>query len=287
MKNDQHDEINLFQKLNDIAPYLKRSQSKIAEAVMEKPRDVLKMTISEFSLVTGTAASTIVFFCQKLGFSGFRDFKIALAQELELIESMKVNFNELPATTKNFVKFIIENTQKALNAVPDELYKKAASLLLKTDIVEIFAYGFDAIAAKDIFIKLKHIGFQVNFYSNSFMQAISAASLTKNSCAFAIASNYSIDILDSIEIAHSHEAKVIAIVPSSSKIGKKSDIFFPVYLKSNFLLEDSMLAKYVQLFIIDNIYLKLLELGKNRFEISYKEFENILSMKRKKINTII
>ena len=59
---------------------LRPSERKLADYVLESPREVLDLSMTEVANRAGVSQPTIARFCRALGFSGFREFKIRLAQ---------------------------------------------------------------------------------------------------------------------------------------------------------------------------------------------------------------
>lgn len=273
---------SFFQKLKDRLPFLKPAQARIADYIIKYPRVVINLTIKELAKETRTAPSTIVDFCKNLNFSGFRDLKIALAQELDLVESMSLNVSKISETSKDLVAFISENLDYAIKLVPQENFNKACKLILKSSVIEILAFGFDAVAGHDLFIKMKQLGFQTNFFENPFMQSLSASQICGEGCAIAISSSHSsTDLLDSMNYAKKAGASIISIAPPSSKILENSDVQLPTYPKTKVLPEGGILTRYIQLLIIDTLFLKLLEMEPERFSENYKRFECIINYKRR------
>lgn len=57
------------------------SENEIANFVINNPEVVVNNTITYMANETGTSETSINRFCKKIGFKGFNDFKIALAQD--------------------------------------------------------------------------------------------------------------------------------------------------------------------------------------------------------------
>ncbi|TYB93766.1 MAG: MurR/RpiR family transcriptional regulator [Kosmotoga sp.] len=276
------DKNSFFQSLKDELPYLKPAQHRVAKYISEFPRLVINLTIKELAKETNTAPSTIVDFCKKLGFNGFRSLKINIAQELELIESMRLDFDKVSNTSRNLVQYISENLNHTLPLIPSESIKKACKLILHSKIIDIMAFGFDSIAGRDLFMKVKFLGFQANYFENAFMQSVSAAQMTEESCAIAISSSHSSsDLVDSMNYASNAGAKIISIAPPNSKILSKGNIQIPTYSKTKVIPEGGILTRYIQLLVVDSLFLKLLEMGKERFLDTYIKFEDLINYKRK------
>ncbi len=273
---------SFFQRLKDELPYLKAAQARIAKYIIKNPRYVINITIKELSQKTNTAPSTVVDFCKKLNFKGFRDLKIALAQELEMVESMKFNLDKVSKISRNLLDVINENLEYSLLQLFPESIEKACEYILNSKMIDIMAYGFDGVAGHDLFIKMKLLGFQTNFFDNPFMQSLSAYQMDEKSTAIVISSSHSSsDLLDSMKYAKESGAKIISMAPPNSKILEKSDIKLPVYPRAKVLPEGGILTRYIQLLAVDTLFLKLIEMGKDKFKKSYSNFEYIINSKRK------
>src|SRR5687767_2049256 len=60
----------------------KPAERVVAEFVLANPEEVMHMSISEASQNVGVGESTIIRFCRVLGYKGYQDFKLRLAQDL-------------------------------------------------------------------------------------------------------------------------------------------------------------------------------------------------------------
>lgn len=274
--------VSVFQSMKDVLPTLSESQGRIARIIIEQPTKVLQMNIIEFARLCNASPSTVVDLCKRLGFSGFKTLKIAIAQEINLLQTMRPDPSRISQITKDFFGFIFSELKESIQLVSEDQIEIAAKIILESKVIEILAYGFDGIAGKDLFLKLKEFGFQVNFFDNPFLQSISAAQLGESGCAVAISSSHSsTDLLDSINYSRNSGAKVIAIASPASKIAQSCDILLPTYVETEVLSEGGFLTRYLQLLVIDLMVLKMLELDKEKLEKKYRDFEQILAYKRR------
>lgn len=273
---------SVFQSLKDVTPYLKQAQMKVAQFLQDNPDRLINMSIVQVSRETGTAPSTVVEFCKKMGFPGFKSLKIAVAQEMELMKSMKVNMNRVADISSDLATFVFANVQEALSLIDKSELKKAAQVVTRSSVVDILAFGFDSVAANDLFLKLKEFGYQVNCFHNPFLQSISASRIGKEGCSIAISSSHSSrDLLDSMRYARHSGAVVIAVAPPDSTIAQEADIVLPTYTRTKVLPEGGFLTRYVQMFVVDMLVLRMMEIDKTKFSRAYREFEQILNHKRR------
>ena len=60
---------------------LGKAGKRVADWIMENPGDILPLSIVELAEKCDSSEATIVRFAKKLGFSGYQELKISLAQE--------------------------------------------------------------------------------------------------------------------------------------------------------------------------------------------------------------
>src|SRR5262245_55082070 len=58
------------------------SEVKVAELILAEPETVLGSSVSSVADRAGTAESTVIRACQRIGYKGFHDVKLALARDL-------------------------------------------------------------------------------------------------------------------------------------------------------------------------------------------------------------
>ena len=144
-----------------------KSEIEVINFIKENPNLVLNMTIGELANQTFSSNTTIIRICKKLGFNGFRDFKI---EYLRNIESLKYLNNETDFTLPFQEN---EPTWQIINSISN-VYKDSINLInseLNTaeleDIVEVldtsprtfvFGIGYSKITAMNFINKLVKIG---------------------------------------------------------------------------------------------------------------------------------
>ena len=100
----------------------KPSEKTVAEFVLRNPEQVMQMSISEAARDVGVGESTVIRFCRALGYKGYQEFKLRLAQDLvEPVEYIHENISFVDSTgdlaQKVFQTNIkaVEDTMKALD----------------------------------------------------------------------------------------------------------------------------------------------------------------------------
>ncbi|MFL2094873.1 MurR/RpiR family transcriptional regulator [Marinilactibacillus psychrotolerans] len=72
---------NIFTRITSNRPNLTAAENEIANYILENPKDASESTITLLSKKIGVSEASINRFCKKIGFNGFNNFKIAVAQD--------------------------------------------------------------------------------------------------------------------------------------------------------------------------------------------------------------
>lgn len=270
--------------INILYDKMGQAEKRIADWLLENPGEILPLSIIDLADKCNCSEATVVRFARRLGFRGYQDLKIALAQETNSTSvstniTVDDSMEEIYDKVCNDIYCSLERTKMVLNTtVMEEVCKKIAS----ADKIVIFGLGNSASIALDASHKLQRIGYNAYAYSDNHMQAIVAAHLTSSDVAIGIShSGSSKDIVEALKIAKEIGATTIAITNSGkSPIQKHSDLtLFTASdeTKHNILALNSRIA---QLSIINAIYFYLVYNKSETALKSIKETEHSLMSKK-------
>ncbi len=246
--------LNIKVMYNDMG----KAEKQIANWLLENPGEILPLSIVDLAEKCGCSEATIVRFAKRLGFSGYQELKISLAQETnKSVVSTNITKDDSPYTMYekvcNDIYCTLERTKKALEKTALE---NAAKKISNCNHIAIFGLGNSASVALDASHKFLRAGCDAVAYSDNHMQVIAASHLGKDDVAIGIShSGSSCDIVDALKIAREHGAATIAITNSGkSPILKQADYVLCTEAeetKYNLLALSSRIA---QLSIIDALY---------------------------------
>lgn len=171
------------------------TEERIADYILANLDDVPDMVIQQLAENTFTSHSAIIRLSQKLGFSGYRSFKVALIHDIQSNKHAPTivdpNFPFLPMDgsmdiAKKMADLTIETVRKTLVKLEKDKLNKAADLLEKADKIFLFATGDSQIRARSYqnkFIKInKHLIIGDEYGESAW----NALSMGKNDCALFI-----------------------------------------------------------------------------------------------------
>lgn len=144
---------SLQQRIAACSDRLTTSQKEMADYVIAHPLRVVSMPIKELSEQTGFSVASATRFAQALGYSGYPEFREALAQSLEsLITPLLRRGTAQPATAARsaremFMASISEdmaNLQQTSNALDERTCEQAVALLSGARRVYVYGSGQSA-----------------------------------------------------------------------------------------------------------------------------------------------
>lgn len=159
--------MTLFQKLLDYQNFTD-SEKIMFQFIKQDTQRLTTLTIDEFAHEVYVSKSSVVRFCQKLGFKGFSDFKIALATELNLFtqQDNKVHV-DMPIKEDNSVDEILkifstlhyQAIDSAHKSTDPDSFEKAAELIEKAPLISLWGYSNSMMVAMDFNHKMRSIGY--------------------------------------------------------------------------------------------------------------------------------
>jgi RpiR family carbohydrate utilization transcriptional regulator len=211
---------------------LRKSERSVAEHVLSRPAEVLHLSIAGLAAQVGVSQPTVARFAAALGFSGYKEFKLRLAQSLasgvpfvhqdvapgDAIESV---------ATKVFDRSIGALIEVRNHLDPAQL-QQAVQLLAAARRIECYGVGNSGIVAQDAQHKLFRFGAPVTCYTDTHTMGMAATVLKRGDVVLAIsASGRTSDMLASVEIALECGAAVIAITAGGSPLARLASV--PLY----------------------------------------------------------
>lgn len=201
----------LIASIRSRAPNMTRALQRVANFALEDPQAVLYKSITELAEDARSSEASVMRFCRDLGFAGFQNFKLALAQELATLQQPSTN-----SVQGDTVVDLIETARKALDETERLLdrrtIKAVANELLKARHIEIFGVAASAITAQYLEYKLARLGLQSHIARDAHLATMAGATSSASDVYFLVSNSGStIDTVKTAELAHSRGAKVVGI----------------------------------------------------------------------------
>ena len=251
-------------RLRSLFEVLTKAEQKVAEYILEHPSKVVHLSITELAEMSGSAEATVFRLCQKVGFKGYQQFKIALAQDLYTpVESIYREFDAedtVDLLTRKVFANIREGLQDTLKIVDNNALEKAIGLLDSARRIDAYGSGGSAVIAADIEHRFIRFAIPVRAYADPHMQIISASLLKPGDVVIAIShSGSNKDLLDSVAMAQKGGASIIAITSHmKSPLSELADVSLYGVAREAEIGYEAMVSRIIHLAIVDILYVGLM-----------------------------
>lgn len=242
-------------RINTYYPSMTKSEQKVARCVLEHPDNLIYLSVTELADFAGTGETTVMRFCRKIGFKGYQDFKLMLAQGLPKRQILADSEQGTGGGdyADHLYALMVGVLQSSLGMLDREQLQQAVDALDQARYVQFFGVGSSGITALDAKNRFLRIGRRAEASSDSHIQSMMAVTMGPGDVAFGISvSGSTLDTNDMLMKAKQNGAKVIAMTNyAKSPIASIADIVLLTAGKESPLEGGSVGAKVSQLFIID------------------------------------
>jgi RpiR family transcriptional regulator, carbohydrate utilization regulator len=242
----------LIATIRSSAPNMTPALARIAEHVLANAQAVLYQSITELADEANASEASVMRFCRELGFSGFHNFKLVLAQELATQGQ-----SNAPATAADAVQSLIETAKIALDEterlLDRSVIETVAREILAAEQIDIFGVAASAVTGQYLHYKLTRLGLRARAIADAHLATMIAATSGPASVHILISSSGStIDTVRVAEIAHARGARTITITNrSKSPLAATSDHVLLASWPETPLTGGAFPSKISQLLIVD------------------------------------
>lgn len=174
-------ELNELKQMNKLT----LTEKGIVDYILTSPEEIEKMSSRQLAELTYTSPSTVVRICQKLGFSGYSEFKIKYLQEVNQTPMMDQINRTNPITSEDSLHSIvnkvaaleitaIEQTKKGIDLAQ---LKRVSGLLNQATCIDFYGFDNNLHLAKNACSHFLYAGKQAVIHDSSnaqFMQAFAS-----------------------------------------------------------------------------------------------------------------
>ncbi len=246
----------LLDRIESLADGLRPSEQAVARFVLRHPNLVISLSFPEIAARAGVSQPTVARFCVAAGFSGYRDFKLRLAQSL----AKGIPFVHRDVAPQDSMAEVgakvFDRGIAALVTVRNHLdpaaMERATQMLAHARRIEFYGLGNSGIVAMDAQHKFFRLGVPTVAYSDPHVHSMAASLLAKGDVVVAISgSGQTRELIRSVEIARDASAEIIAITASGSALAKLADVAIYADVPEDLDVYAPMTSRLVHLAMID------------------------------------
>lgn len=260
---------DLLLRIQERYANLRKSERIVADYLREQAGNRLNLSITELARLLGVSEATISRVSRALGYQGYPDMKLSLAEgagNWNTFSNIPVEIDDadsLVATSGKLALLLAANlqgTQRLLDA--GRLERAVAALKSARKVVFVGVGGAAAMCdeAAHLFMKA---GLEVASYRDGYTQIIAAANMTGGCVMIGIShTGTTRNVADALQLARENGALTIAITSDgASPVARAAEIVLTTWNSSTPsvpLYGDFLEGRISQLFLIDLLYVGLL-----------------------------
>jgi DNA-binding MurR/RpiR family transcriptional regulator len=250
--------------LKAVLDQLKPSERKVAEYILEHPKEVVKLSVQKLAEYSGVSEATIIRLSKTMNMKGFQELKLRIAGDLSSnIPTGTYEEIRMGASVETIIQAVSNNNKQSIqdtvSVLSAEEVERAAEALSQARKIDVYGMGASAVIAQDITQKLSRINWWCQAYSDFHAQLTSAVTLTERDVAFGISySGQTNEIIESLTEAKKQGATIITLTKfGSSPVADLGDIRLFTSSVEQSIRSGAMASRIAQLNVVDILFITI------------------------------
>jgi RpiR family carbohydrate utilization transcriptional regulator len=278
-------------RISSLYPSFSRAERLVADAILKDPKTTRALSITQLGQMCRVSQATVNRFCRTLGCDGYKEFKLALVEELVPQRNRTADVHSdvdendtLPILVQKVLALDIEAIRDTLEYLNLDIFQKAVDALVNSRVVCTYGVGSSLPVAMDLYYRFVRAGLQCRFTLDSHMQAISAGLLGPGDVAVAISySGETQDTLDCVELAAEAGATTVCITnfPQSS-LAQRCQVSLITSAKKTYWMNEAVTTRLAQLALSDALCVAVSRHKNQDIDMVINRIERSVARKRHK-----
>lgn len=250
-------------RLKEYRDHSSQIESSVIDYILDNPQEVSTLSIHALAEKTFVSASSIIRMVNKLGFSGFKEFRHALIYELAVRKQSEegekkeiTKFDSIEdiaekITYKNIIS--LENSKNLLDYVTLE---RCVELLYSCKSVCLFGIGASLMVAKDMHLKLLRLNKPCIINEDWHSQLLQARNMSREDVGVIFSySGHTVEMIECAKAMREKGACIISITRyEATPIAELSDYQIYVAATESIFRSGAMSSRISQLNAIDILF---------------------------------
>jgi RpiR family carbohydrate utilization transcriptional regulator len=266
---------------------LQSADARVARVIADQPNVVIYRSASEVGELAGTSSATVVRCAQKMGFKGFHDLKLALANELAVFEAARAT--EPPAGGDPRLAVLIQITLAGAESVRDagalvdpEAFAAVVGAIAEARRVVFFGVGTSAPLCQDAAYRFSAIGVLAEAPADVHVQHVTARLLSEEDVCVVVSHTGSTrETIVAAEAAREAGATTVAITSfAASPLTEVVDHSIVAGTRELALRLEAMASRLAHLALLDALLVAVAALDPDRSQAALELYTDVLGEHR-------
>ncbi|MCQ6562897.1 MurR/RpiR family transcriptional regulator [Paenibacillus mendelii] len=276
---------NTLLMISSVYSSMTKAEKKVADAVQNNPEEAVLSTVTDLAETAGVGETSVIRFCRALGFRGYHEFKLSIAQDLVNVPNYLNGEIDESDNTMDIVRKVTMNNENILKNTLDlldiEQMTRAVDAIIAADKIYIYGVGSSGITALDTHYRLMRLGMKVEAQRDAHIIAMSAAMVQKGDVVIGISTSGSTkDLVDPLKQAKENGARVICLTShAKSPITTNADIVLLIPTREMPFQGGALSTKMAQIHLLDIMSTLITTLKKSETNESIRKTANAVADK--------
>lgn len=287
MNNGSLDLKSVGPRIRMMMPLLTPLEAKVVDTVFGLRDFNEETTLKEVASDAGVSEAMVVKITKKLGFSGFRDFRSAVALYNQLPTTEMHQELSINDTAEEIIHKVFNTAIQALTetvAILDvSAFSRAADLIHKARQRDFYGVGGSAQIARDVSHKFLRIGIRSSVFDDANMMLMSASLLGPDDVVVAFSHSGNMRaVIEGVQLARKNGARTIAVTNfDTSPLAQIADVVLCSTAQGSPLMGENAAARIAQLNIMDAVFVAVAQRNYQAAEQNLQRTMSAVASKRK------
>lgn len=202
-------------------PSLSDTEKKIADYILNKPMEVKNMNIAELSKITQVAESSISRFSKKIGYSGFKELKLALASHNH--NRPKMNYfkdvlsedeNSFTYILQSFIQGNMKNFEENMLSLDYKMLENISKVFKDKKHIFVWGIGYSGQLGESFTNRVRSVTKNISVSKNEFNITQDSYLCGEDDVVLALSQSGNPIIVESTKIAKEQGTTIITLTSS-------------------------------------------------------------------------
>ncbi len=194
------------------------AERKVAEFILAKPQSAIRLNVTELAEASGVSDATVIRMCKRLGYTGFYQMKICLAEELGRNQMTGYQDSATnPKTGKEVIQCLTRDLLRIADLLDEEKMERCVELICSSKRIFVSAVGNTIPVAMDFAFRLCRLGINATCETIVEYGLASMVRGDENDLLIAVShSGSSKHVVQAVEVANQKSMQTVAVTGFSS-----------------------------------------------------------------------
>ena len=253
-------------KLREQSQSFSNAEREVAGYIIDNPQIVVDMSVHELARHTFSSASTVVRLCTHTGYSGYREFRKAITQELAQREESKrteqkqiLRSDSLEVIINKVTWLNVKSLEETRLLLDVDVLRACGEMVRKARVIYLFGMGASLCAAKDAYLKFLRLNKLCVINEDWHSQLLQARNATQEDLALVISySGATEEMVECMRELKANKTPIIAITRCvQSPVSELADQKLYTAATESLFRSGAMSSRMSQLNVVDILYTAL------------------------------